>query len=425
MSSLVADVPISGVGGGGADFFLDNIILNIATTAEEIPAWGTQRKARDMALRRFMTTEPILASALFSTIAKYTAFGWTLVGPPRTAGIVQDRLHQVEKGEGWQIFLSKVLLDLFTQDNGAFIEVVRSDDSERAPVVSLTHLDANRCVRTGNSREPVTYYDALGKGHLLKWYQVICLAEMPSADELARGMQYCVVTRLLKAAQILRDIAQYKYEKIGGHNTRAIHIVSGVTRREIEATVAQQREIATAQGFTRYIQPTIITTVDPTHKPDKVTIELASLPDGFDEEVAMKWYINQLALAFGGDYQDYAPLPGGNLGSAQQSNVLHLKARGKGPALFMRTIEQKFNFHGIMPQTVRFRFGEQDLVEDREHAEIRLLRAQERAARLASGEINGAVARQMALDAGDLDEAYLHMMEESNATDTIRLGSGT
>lgn len=395
----------------GEGVFLGDYVLMFASLGDEIPAWGTAPRERDRKLREFFTQEPILHSAVFNTIARYVAFGWDLKGPERMVNMTERMLHGLEWGKGWQPWCTKFLLDAFTQDNGAFSEVVRTDDSPDAPVVTLKHLDSNKCIRTGRALEPVIYYDRDGVGHTLKWYQIIEYTEFPSAIEEARGMQYCAVSRLLKAAQIIRDITVYKREKIGGRFNREIHLVSGVQKRTLDDAIRQHSAEADSQGLVRYLQPLVIAALDPTSQVSVASIALASLPDGFDEDTAMKWYVNQLALAFAADYQDFAPLPGGNLGSAQQAETLHMKSRGKGPRLFMSSLEHIFNFHGIMPRSVTFTFGDQDVAEDTQHARMRLLRAQERAARITSGEISPSVARQIAVDCGDLDKKYLGELE--------------
>jgi hypothetical protein len=401
-----------------------DLIISFATIADDMPVWGLSPGGRDRKLREFWPSEPILASAIFSTASRYAAFGWSLIGPDRTTNIVRRIFHGVENGAGWLNFIMKVIVDLFTQDNGAFIEVIRTANDENAPVVSLNHLDSNQCIRTGRHDEPVIYYDMYGRGHLLKWYQVICLAEFPSPIESMRGVQYCAVTRMLRAAQILRDISIYKREKISGQFTRAVHLVSGVQQKSITDAIKSAQFNAESQGLIRYIQPIVVASLDPNSTVSKETIELAALPDHFDEEISMRWYINQLALAFGGEYQDFAPLPSGNLGTSQQSKMLHLKGRGKGPKLFMNMIENVFNFQGIMPNTVTFRFGDADINEDEQLAGVRSVRATERAARIASGEIDATIARQMAVDSGDLDPKYLTYFNESDLTPDRKL-SGT
>lgn len=417
MNSVVAE-PYS-----GSIAVNDNFIISLASFADHLPPWGTQPWVRDRLLRDFFPTESVLCSALFSTISKYAAFGWSLEGYPRTVDRVRNMLHSSEHGDGWIHFCQKQLLDIFTQDNGAHMEVIRTDNNERAPVVQLNHLDASRCFRTGIRDEPIVYTDVRGKQHLLKWYQVISSTEFPSAKEEMRGYQYCVVTRLLTAAQRIRDIGKFQSEKIHGRNPGAIHLVSGVSTKQVREALGVQQEESDARRVMNYVTPLIIGSIDPTANVSAATLQFANLPDGFDEEVANRWYINQLALAFGADYQDFAPLPGGNLGSAHQAEVLHLKSRGKGPALFMRMYEQKFNFHGVMPRTCTFSFGEQDVALDSELEDLRYKRAQTLSMYVKEGILTPQAARQIMMDHGDLDEKYLAMFGEQNTTPTIIVGS--
>ena len=403
----------------GAGMGVGNLIINVASAADTIVPWGPSPKQRDNQLRGFWPTEPIFASALFTTVAQYTAFPWALIGPHRTVRLAQDMLSGVEFGQGWESLMEPFLIDYFTQDNGAFIEVVRTDDSPTAPVISLNHLDANKCERTGRYQTPVIYTDRNGSRHTLKWYNVIAMSEFPSPIEEAFGVGYSALTRVLRSAQIMRDVGIVNHEKASGRFTRQVHLVGGVQTRIIEDAMAQKQAAADAQGFLRYIQPLIVASLDPTSRISKETIDLASIPEEYDEQKSLQTYITILAMAFGGDYQSYAPLPGGGLGTATQAKVLNMKSRGKGPGLFMKHLERIFNFQGILPRTVTFKFGEQDVAAQMEQTELRRSRALEREIRIRSGEITTEVARQLAVDAGDLDERYLMMMQEDNATDEV------
>jgi hypothetical protein len=227
------------------------------------------------------------------------------------------------------------------------------------------------------------------------------------------------LTRCLKAAQIMRDTATYSSEKVSGRFNRQIHLVSGVSTKMIEDAVVKHQAAADNEGLTRYMQSLVMGTLDPTARVASATINLASLPDNFDYEVYMRWYVAGLALAFGGDYQDYAPLPGQNIGSGAQAQVSHMKSRGKGPALFMRSLEHLFNWHGVMPRTVTFQFGEIDTAAEYETTLLRKARAELLEIWLRSHTITAEVARQMMVDWGDLSLAYLAMMREENATEDI------
>lgn len=396
-------------------------VLYFASVADDIPAWGSSPIDRDRKLREFWPTEPILAGSLFSISSRYAGFQWVLKGPERQVGISKRVFRNSEQGKGWTTLILKTLIDLFSQDNGAFIEIVRTDNSPTAPCIQLNHLDAGRCIRTGRSEEPVVYYDRVGTPHYLKWYQVFTLEEFPSPIESMYSVQYCAISRLLRAAQILRDISVYKREKIGGRFNRAIHLVSGIHQKTLNDAIMKKQQDADAQGLIRYVNPVVIGSLDPTANVNVATIELASLPDAFNEETAMKWYVNQLALAFGGDYQDFAPLPAGNLGTSEQSETLHLKSRGKGSRLFMHMMENAINTYGIIPSTVEFSYGEQDIAETLETAQLRKLRAEERKIRIESGEITPQIARQLAQDSGDLDERYVQSLGEENLTDETKV----
>lgn len=399
--------------------FWGDYILRVSSVADDIPAWGTLSAQRDLKLREFWPTEPIFAGSLFTTIARYVAFGFELQGPQRMVDMTNKMLHNIEFGGGWESWLTKILTDMFTCDNAAFSELVRESDDPRAPVISLKHLDSNRCVRTGRADEPITYWDIQGRGHKMKWYQVCEFTEMPSPVEVARGMQVCALSRILRAAQIAKDISVYKREKISGRFTRAIHLVSGVQMATITDAMKGREFQDDSAGLTRYSVPIILASLDPTKQVSVATIELAGLPDGFDEEEFFKQYIATMALGFGADYQDFAPLPGGNLGSAQQSETLHLKSRGKGPRLFMTMMENKFNYHGILPQTVKMKFGDQDIAEDMQHARLRLLHAQTRAVQIKSRELTPEIARQIATDIGDLDPRYLAALGETDVAPNV------
>lgn len=328
--------------------------------------------------------------------------------------------------EGTRCFMAGNLVSHNTQDNAAFLEIVRADNNDpRSPCVSLNHLDSYRCIRTGRREEPVIYIDIHGKYHRLRWFNVIDLSEMPSPVEEARGMQICALSRMLRAAQIMRDVLVIKQEKAAGRFIREIHLVSGVTKKFIEEAMSQKQLAADASGLMRYITPLIVASLDPTARVSKETINLASIPEDFDEEKATRSYIILMAMAFGVDPQSFAPLPGGGLGSGSEAKVLNMKSRAKGPALFMKRFERLMNFAGILPPTVVFKFGDQDIAEQQERTSLSKERALTREIMLRSGEITNEVARQMAVDSGDLAPDYLKMMGEPNATDEITVPATT
>lgn len=409
------------------------LTIQLANAADEIWPWGLAGRSswRDSQLRQFWPTEPTLAGAITTIASRNAALSWKLDGPTRTVEAVQDIFHGADLGQGWISLMIKLTLDLLTQDNGAFLEVARESyiSGERAlaltekkqnlpPVVGISQLDAGCCVRTGHALYPVRYRDPdSNEEHLLPWHMVVPMSEMPSPVKRMRGMQYCAVTRILRTAQTFRDYGIYKHEKISGRFAKALHIVGGPAKSQIDDIMAKQNEGADNAGLTRYMMPYILASLDPTKPVSHVEIALASLPDGFDFDAELRAYITQLALAFLEDYQTFAPLPGGGLGTSQQSVVLAMKGRGKGVGLFMKGLTHIFNFWGILPRTVQFTFDEPDPLADKEKADLQAVQIANVVSLVSSGLMAKEVARQYMADEGIIfTEDYLAMQGEEDAT---------
>ncbi len=408
--SLTNSVPMAG----------DSLVIALSTFADSVPAFGSEPKRRDIELRKFWPTEPILASALYSVTIRNAAYSWALDGPPSTVEAVQHVLNTSDFGRGWLSLVVKLTTDMFSQDNAAFMEVIRETDRPDSPVLSLAHLDTARCLRTGDLETPVIYTDLRGRRHEMQWYQIQEMVEFPSPVLTMRGMQLCAVSRVLRAAQYLKDIGVYNREKISGDNPNVIHLISGVSRQMVSDAMAEHKQTQSDRGYARYLIPLLLTTVDPTATVAHETIDLKNIPDGFNLEDAMRWYINQLALGFGADYQDFAPLPGSNLGSSAQSLILHMKSRGKGPAFFMKTFEYAMNFQGLIPANVEFQFDEQDIAEDTEQAQLDKTVAETMEIHVRSGAIAAEVATQMLFDDGYIDEAeFTEILGAEDVTDDV------
>ncbi len=394
----------------------NSFILQAVVAQDDIVPWGANVQLRDSQLRDFYITEPFLHSAVYSNSVRNTNFEYELEGPEALVEALKKPIFDLaDLGGGWMQLIMKTCADYYTQDNGAFWELIRADNNdENSPVINIAHLDAWRILRTGNPNTPYVYTDRNGGRHKMKWFQVTSLVEMPSPLETMHGVGHSAVSRILRASQILKDISVYKHEKVSGSFSRAIHLVSGVSSKVVSDTMAQAREYAQNRNLTRYRQPVVLGSVDPSANVSSVQIDLATLPDAFDEDTTYRWYVAQMAMAFGTDYQDFAPLPGGNLGTSQQSEIQHRKSRGKGPAHFMNLIEHTMNTY-VLPDNVEFRYNAQDIETDQIVARVTSVRAKTRADRIKSGEISPRVARLLAIKDGDLEPEEFEEMEREDA----------
>ena len=407
LARSVQEFPTSSEGTPGM-----TLTMQFAAADNIVSPWGFNVRRRDEQLRDFAMSENMLQSAIYSVSARNAAFQWDIEAAPATRDALEYMLNNfiVGGGRGWIPAMMALTQDFVGTDNGMAIEIIRDIQKKHkgrewtAPVIGLAHLDGNACQRTGDPEIPVIYFDLEGNRHKMPWWSISINAEMPSADQKMYGVGISAVTRVLRAANILKSIGQFKDEKVGGRFIKSIHFVSGVDRKRIEDIEERDQEHADNMGLVKYIKPLIIAGLDPQNPVTTATLNLAELPEGFDFDSELKWYITQLALGFGVDYQDFAPLPGGNLGTSTQSEILHLKSRGKGPALWMRWLQDLFKWHGIFPRTANFVFSEQDLSAELEEARLEQTRAQTRATRIQFGEITPEVARLLAVEDGDLTE---------------------
>jgi hypothetical protein len=396
-------------------------IWMLASAYDDTVPWSITPQARDKQLREFITVESMLGSTVYAVSARNANFAWEVIPDDPLGPSYKNTIQQItrvlqnsNRGKGWINLLLNTCVDFYSQDNGAFWELIRIRDEPTAPVINIAHLDAQQCTRTGDPRTPVIYQDKNGIFHALKYYEVQTLEDMPMPVEGGYGTQLCAVSRALMAARILRDIAVYEREKVSGQFNKEIAIVSGVAQQELQDAMALTHEQMLNAGLTRYAQSAIVSGIDPSHPVSVARIPLATLPDSFDKDSTMKWYIAQLAMAFGIDYQELAPLPGGNLGTSQQSMVLHMKTQGKGPALFMSLVENVLN-NGILPKVVKFKFKEHDLKTEMDRADAAFTRSKDRSLRVKSGELDTKAAIDLAVQQGDLPAYMAKQMQERMA----------
>jgi hypothetical protein len=381
------------------------VVMYFASAADNFPAWPSL--ARDVSLDAFWRTEYLLSGAVYSMVAKIAALDFKVRGPRKSVARTLSMLRSADFGGGWLPFVQKVTQDVLTQDNGGFVELIRaSGAAPTAPVEAIAHIDAQKCERTGNPEQPINYEDGLGHVHRLRWFEVVPLCDLPSSRERDVGWGYCACSRVLRAAQILRDVATYKREKLQGKRTPAILLVQGIRQGAVEAALSRQRAEEEMTGRTLYSGPALIAAPDPGMPVDAKLIELAGLPDGYNEDVLFKWYIVALALAFGTDYSEFAPLPGGNLGTASQVEVMSSRARGKGSGILLQMFEYMLNYN-ILPATQEFQFSSTDPEAEVQRVKLRHDRARERALRVNSGEITPQQALMLAVAEGDAPEEFL------------------
>jgi len=411
--------------GSGGGFPL---LAFLAVGGNLIAPWWS--KKRDADLAAFWPKSGHLSGAFYTLACKLAGVPRHVL--PRDPAVSAHRkladqyqviLDEVVEGMGgWEALIVPTLLDRYSQDNGWFWEVT-GDGPKDGPIkgtaTGLMHLDAWRCDRTGDHEYPVVYTDTDGRRYRLHASRVIFDAELsdPRVDML--GVGHCWVSRIIDTAQNLVDIAQYKQEKLGSRPKRAIAITKGGLDPEDLATALRLADNQmNAAGLSRYSKMVIVG--DRNIKDAAIDmLDMASLPDGFDENQSTTLAMNLIALTGGvpvrwlwpasvsgatkadAEYQHVAGLTGGPGSTlARFANLLG------GPPTGLAHVSGKF-----LPPSLKLVFDFQDDYQDYSQAQNRDLRSQQRERDLNSGVYTIRTAREQALEAGDITDAQFAEME--------------
>lgn len=398
-----ADHPQNGVGAAGGVW---NIMIAPAPTlqvgAPGLPPYWS--RARDAMLTTTPLMEGMWAAAIYKAKTKLAALGWevsdTQESQTRARRAQQLLLHF--DGRRYVPGFSKVVDDFTLTDNGAFVEVVRASKAAGSRILGLMHLDSLRCWRTGDAENPVLYCDMLGREHVLKAHQVLDFVDEPSPRVELRGVGRCAATRAFRTILKLAAVETYFHEKVTGDRNLAIHIISGLQPDQLKDAIATGREENARRGYV-YHKGSLVLPVMGDVAPSLITIPLAEIPDGFDIETERKDAYLRYANAIGIPVQDVQPLSGQGLGTGTQTVILAEESEGQGLAAFRKDWEHALNEY-VFPESTTFSWSNaHDLRDQKAQAEIEAIRATTRATRINSGEIDPAMARQIAVDAGDLD----------------------
>lgn len=410
---------------GGAGVFLVQWMARAGLSIS--PWWST---TRDNQLRKFWKNIDHLSGAINTFTARMTTIPFKVVARDQSnkehvAEAEEESFHLnsgAELGKGWGTFYSKWVEDAITQDNGCFAEIIGAGNPA-GPILgkpyTVRQLDAARCTRTGNVEYPVIYQDVSGKRYKLHYTRVIEFSQMPSPIYEMYNVGFCAVSRAINIAQNLLDIMVYKQEKLGSRPHRQILITQGGLDPEDLRTAFQIAENEmTNQGLTRYSKM-VLTGHSSIANADVKAIELASLPDGFDEQTSVTLGMATIALALGMDARDLFPAL--TAGATRADALLqHIKQRGKGPGQILQITEQLFNTK-YLPPYLQMIFDFQDDEQDRQIAEIKNVRMQRWNLGLQNGSLDSRTAREQMLREGDLDQAQFDRLELGDG----RLEDGT
>lgn len=341
-------------------------IIGHIAGATGLPYNGSKRA--DVILSESALVEDMWASALFKSISKQIALGFTITDAGDSAKRVKQAQNLMLSFDGkYEYGLSRHLRDFLCTDNGAFIEIVRQSSAAGSKVIGLRHLDSLRCYRTGDPQRPVVYVDRAGVQHLLRDSDVLYFADMPSPRMEMYGVGICAARRAFTT--ILKVVAMETYfrEKVSGSRNLAIHIVNGITAQQLEGALASAETAQKGKGFVVYRGSTLIPMLKD-EPPALVTIPLAEIADGFNVEQERRNAYLTYANAIGIFVGEIQPLSQQGLGTGTQSVVLADAAEGTGLAAWRKQFENAIT-HDVLPEATTFFLAVGDFQERKQRAD--------------------------------------------------------
>jgi hypothetical protein len=398
-----------------------SLMMLLAKVNDIIAPWWSRR--RDLELRSFTKSSDHLSGAVFNMCAKMTAIPVKVEAKDKS---IKTHVKAAEEftdviingsqfGEGWVAFYGKFIEDLLTQDNGAFAEIIgpgKKDGPLTGMPISIAHMDSARCLRTGSPEYPVVYEDISGKMYKLHYSRVWFASQQPSTDVRMCGVGFCAASRAINSTQNLIDISTYKQEKLGSRPPRKLMITGGgLDPEDIQLAVQMSERAMSNAGFTRFSK-TIVAGNRNILDPRVEEIDLASLPDGFDEKESTILGMSVIAMAFGMDAKELFPMMEGGASKAD-AIVQHMKQRGKGPGQILQITETGCGSK-MLPPYLQLVFDYQDDAQDRQAAEIRATRSQSRQRDLITSVTNVRLERQLMLENKEIS---LEQFEELELSD--------
>jgi hypothetical protein len=399
-------------GNGVVNFMIPWFMLsqaNLALPSELPPYWSLRFGvaaywSRDLVLRSTILHESFWAGAVSKAATKAAAKSFDLTGP--RSGRYQEMLLDWG-GDGYVPSQQRGMIDYLCSNNGEFWEIVRVSSAAGSRIIGLVHLDSLRVIRTGDPETPFLFVDLRGIYHELKYYQAFDLVDMPDPAAASLGIGHCAAERAYDYIYNMAGMSQYFKEKITGTGATSLDLVTGLSSPQLQDLFVTGSAEAKSKGFRRFqgrIIGGILANVDVKH----ITIPLRELPDGYDREKELMIAQLSYANAIGCDPQDINPvlMARGALGVGAQAVVLSEKAAGFGVAARDKHMTHIINKY-LLPDSVTFAFKERDLREEKQQADIALVREQTRASMIAAGEVTAEQARQMAVDSDDMPREFI------------------
>jgi hypothetical protein len=275
---------------------------------ERCPRYWSRR--RDKYLRDHISSPSSwLAAPVYNVVRKLATTEFSIRAKDRSV-----QAHNALAEEYQTIFdffysdvAERFILDILTQDNGGFIEVLDAPEYSDEPSTEarigfggFRHWDSQRVTRKGNPTLPFSVKHPDGNTYKMHRSRMIGLAEMPSPKYEHYGVGLCGASRALNALQELQDVTDTMREYYGDDLPNEVWIgkfnnPNGGSRSMAQWNDNYQEQRAntrTDKTGRRLLIPLAIEESFETHR-------TRTLPDDFDADKTTLRAMRAIAAAFG------------------------------------------------------------------------------------------------------------------------------
>ena len=336
-----------------------------------IAPYGVWRRNYQLRKLYYAASNTLVSGALSNLGMRIRQVPWELSGGRNNTSYFQSIMQHADFGAGWDSFLSRVLQDFLTLDNGAFIEVIGRGEPD-APiegrVLGVAHLDGLRCYRTDNAEYPIYYQNDDGKLFKVHRTRVYMLTDNPNPDPDYYGLGFSALSRAIAVAQQQTLMSRYMSEKMSDLPPNGFVTISNISAKEYEDAKNQYEKARKDKGITVFPGLMRLQGIDP-NNPAKIEITpFSNVPDGFNYSEYLSEHVRMLALAIGDDPLEIWPLTGQGLSTGSQSKVLHAKGKARIFGAILTQLERMINI-SLLPASLEFKFKPKDTEQDKAEAE--------------------------------------------------------
>ena len=330
-----------------------------------LPTWWSRK--RDKEMRAHWRDEGmLLAGFMYAAQTKIVNMPIKVVARDpnieshvRTASELNDQFHALsEYGNGLPASLSKFAEDLFSTDNGGFLEVVapgNSSDPIQGIPLGLRHLDSVYVTRMSDPIHPFVYMARNGKELNYHHSRIISISQMPAASRVMNGVGFSAVSRSVEIAERFADMNRYLRGKMGGVAAKKMLVGKNISSREIVRAIAASSVLSDSIGEMD-AETIAIGGADV----DLKAVDIYNYPE-LNEEQAVLTIIGAMAIAWGLEFNEVYPITGTKAGD----QVALQRSRGKMPAAFVNQLEHLLSYH-LVPRYLKVIIDYDDDALDKE-----------------------------------------------------------